>query len=386
MTDDPGGSSPATATRDVPWWSAAMHECRMLLFAADFPRALAVAERAAARARREDDARAWRRFTNQQALALSGACRFEEALALCDEVIASTAEAEDRGAVAQAWNTGAAAAQRLARDDTLRRLDSALAIGEWYVDEEGRFDSLARTAVTAASLGLAELGDSVYGRVVADIEDGAAGRLSPSSIMWFKAQGITVRLWWALSLGFRGDPRAAAVYEGAVELIRGVLADLPGGPGLVGTAAGVLRAFEGQALVTLGRTDEARKPLARAAATLPGASPDVFSAAVELACGFSALRMRTVRGREAAELAAQLVRVAQRSGDMWAEAESWRLAAGTAAADGDRLAHSVAQGRFEALVDRLDWRRRLQSAELLAFRSRTLRLIVEGEDWLHPPA
>jgi tetratricopeptide (TPR) repeat protein len=385
MTDDPGGASPATATRDVPWWSAAMHECRMLLFAADFPRALAVAERATARARSEDDGRAWRRFTNQRALALNGACRFEEALALCDAVIASIPEAEDRGAVAQAWNTGAAAAQRLARDDTLRRLDSALAIGEWYVDEQGRFDSLARTAATAASLGLAELGDSVYGRVVADIDDGAAGRLSPSSIMWIKAQGITVRLWWAMSLDFRGDPRAASVYEGTVELIRAVLAELPAGPGLVGTAATVLRAFEGHILVRLGRTAEAREPLAHAATTLPTSSPDVFSAAIEIACGLSSLRLGTVRGPEAAAVAAQVVRVAQRSGDMWAEADAWRLAAVAAGAHGDRLAHAVAQSRFEALVDRLDWRRRLQSAELLAFRSRTLRRIVEGEDWLRPP-
>lgn len=159
-----------------------MHECRQLLFAVDFSGALEVAARGAARARAEGDERAWRRLANQQALALNGNCRFGEALTLCDEVIASTTEDEDRSAVAHAWNTGAAAAQRLSRPDVLRRMDAAFAIGEWYLDEQGRFDSLGRAAATAASLGLAELGDSVYSRVVADIDGGRAGWMSPGSM------------------------------------------------------------------------------------------------------------------------------------------------------------------------------------------------------------
>lgn len=55
-----------------------------------------------------------------------------------------------------------------------------------------------------------------------------------------------------------------------------------------------------------------------------------------------------------------------------------------ASAHGDDTAARVARGRFDALRDRLDRRRRMQSAELLTFRSQTLRRIVEGEDWRPP--
>lgn len=365
------------------WPGTDLDECRRLTFLLRLEEAAELAAAGVRRARRDGQGRALRRFATQQAAALIDLCRFDEAVALCDEAVASAGEGEDPGAVAHAWNTGAVAASRGGRDDVLVRIDEALALGEWFLAEHGRLDSLARAACTVGTVGLAELGDGTFARVMRDVEAGVAGRLSPRSLLWLQAQQISVRLWWALTLEHDGDPRCLTAYEGAAELARRVREALARADGTPPVTVACFDAFGGFALAGLGRHADAAGPLARAAEVLPDDSVDLFTAAIELLHGLGRLRACRPEALAVTPVATfeALSRAAQRCGDARIEAEVWRLARVAAEAAGDPCRAALAAERYDALCERLDWRRRLQSATVLALRSETLRRMADGGGW-----
>jgi hypothetical protein len=377
------GASTGRSAGGPGWPEADLQECRRLTFLLRFDEAVELAEAGVRRARRDGQGPLLRRFATQQAAALIDLCRFDEAVELCDEAVASAADGEDPGAVAHAWNTGAVAASRAGRDDVLARIDAALALGEWFLEEHGRLDSLARAACTVGTVGLAELGDGTFARVMSDVEAGAAGSLTPRSLLWLQSQQISVRLWWALTLEHDGDPRCLSAYEGAVELSRPVRLALVRAGGMPPPIVACFDAFEGFALAALGRRADADERLAAAAEVLPGGAPDLFTAAIELLHGLGRLR-----GCSPASLAVtpvsvfdSLARAAQRCGDARIEAEVWRQAGFAADAADDPGRAALARERYDALCERLDWRYRLQSAAVLTLRSDTLSRMADGGGW-----
>lgn len=377
------GSSTGRSAEVLGWPRAELEECRRLTFLLRFDEAAELAAAGVRRARRDGESGLVRRFATQQAAALINLCRFDEAVELCDEAVASAADGEDPGAVAHAWNTGAVAASRAGRADVLARIDAALALGEWFLAEHGRLDSLARAACTVGTVGLAELGDGTFTRVMRDVEAGAAGSLSRRSLLWLKSQQISVRLWWALTLEHDGDPRCLTAYEGAVELsdrVRSALVRAGGTPPMI---VACYDAFSGFALAAQGRYADAAGPLAAAVEVLPGGSSDIFTAAIEVLHGLGRLRgcsPESLAGTPASVFDS-LARAAQKCGDARIEAEVWRQAGSAATTAGDPRRAVLAVERYDALRERLDWRYRLQSAALLTLRSDTLRRMADGGGW-----
>lgn len=347
------------------------------MFLMRFDDALEIATAAAREAHDDGDHRAWRRLTNQRALALIPLGQFTGAVSACDEVIASAAEHEDPSAVAHAWNISAMAACHLPRDDAMRRVDAAVAIGEWFLEKHARADSLARTAWTAGTIGFVTLGDMIFTRIMDDVEAGAAGSLSPASLLWLREQQVSERLWFAVAQEHSGDPRAADSMQEALESLRRILPDTVILPA---KGAAMFHAMEGIALTMLGRVEDARRPLATAAAALTGGPPDLFSTGLELMLGTCVLRSRPEAVTPG--FVAHLVRAAQWLGELRTEAEVWRL---TAASVRDPARAAAAAERFEALTDMLDWRRRLQEVDRFHLRSRWLREIVDAGGWRPRP-
>ncbi len=140
-----------------------------------------------------------------------------------------------------------------------------------------------------------------------------------------------------------------------------------------------LQAIEGFALAALGRAEEAA-PLLDACTSVLGGPFETLTATIEVLHGAAGLRTGSVPADDAWREATRLAALAQRTGEARLEAEIW-LRAAERAAPGARSA--IAHDRFTALTERLDWRRRLHGAQLLGFRSATLRLVAQDEVAYH---
>lgn len=353
-----------------------MREVRRLLARTEFAGAAELAGSAGEGARAAGDVQSWRRFACRRATALYSLGRFPEALELADAVLASAVDGEHLHTQAHAANIGTIAADRVGRDDTLARLDAAVALGERIEREQGRIDSLYRTAWTAGTLGLAELGEAIFSGIA-----GGSGReddvpLPPATVAFLAGQQLVVRNWWALTLEHAGDARSSEVYLRNIDTVRRLPELLPVAE-LPARTTAVFRAFEGFALAALGRSDEADVALSVAEASLPWPTLDIPSSATTLLCTAARMRPQAVTDPELVLAASKdLVHLARLVGDRRGEAEHLRLAAVAARRTGDGARAAVAEDRFTALVERLDWSRRLQAARMTTVHSLALREIA----------
>lgn len=360
------------------WAVGPMREVQRALATLDFENAAALALAAGERALAAGDVQSWRRFSCRRAAAVYNLSRFDEAVQISDDVLASMTDGEYLHTQAHARNIGTMAADRLFRDDTLERLDGAIAVGERIQREEGTVDSLQRTAWTAGSLGLAELGEAMFAEITTNAGSGTEAALPPVVGAYMLVQQLTLRNWWALSLEHIGDARAREVFERNIATVRGLPELLPFDR-LPSRIVAVYRGFEGLALVALGRVDEAEAALVVAESVRLSSTPDVLSSAVALLS--SAARMRSkppADPLEALSASADMVRVARGIGDRRGEAEHLRLATVAALRTGDEARVALARDRFAALVDRLDWSRRLKTARMTSVRSRALQRVARA--------
>lgn len=345
---------------------------RLIMLPGRFDEVLELCREGAARARARGDLRTWRRVACQGSTALYWLGRFDEGVRWCDEVVDSARADEDPNALGHAWNISTICAYRLARPDTLRRLDGALVVGERLLAEEGRLDSLCRAAASAGTIGLAELGDAILSRSMEHLDAGVAGDISTGGLAYLRSRQVLMRLWQALALEHEGDPRALGLFQRNVETIA-ALSDLLDPARLPAKTIAAFRAYEAIALMAVGHRDRARTALAAASQVLPAESFDMIAGAVELLCGLTRLRaVPPLPGGRSRAHTRHLIEVAQRCRDMRIEAELWRIAAALAEADGDPQAAALATERFEALTDTLDWRERLNGAQVLDFQSTAL--------------
>lgn len=355
-------------------------EIQELMLHVRFDEVLTLAQEGASRATIAGDHGLWRRFGCDEATALFHLGRLEDSLARADAVVA---DAERDGVpedMARAWNVSAIAADRLGRqNDALTRLDAALAVGEQLHRDAARLDVLGKAACSAASIGFAELGDAVFEEVLADVAAGEVGELAPSTMLWLVGQHIVVRIWLGLIEEHAGRPGAAPKhFEGAIELCRTVLA----WPGLPAVPTASVQGMYGFLLTALERHGEAAAPLAAARTVLPAEPFQIYTGGVEVTTGLSRLRADPPRELDALHAAGRRqISYTRRCLDVRAEAESWLRWGIAAERLGDDLQAQVNRERFEALVERLDWRARLDEASLLSFRSTTLSRVARGGTW-----
>ena len=245
------------------------------------------------------------------------------------------------------------------------------------MDEQGRLDSLCRAAASAGTIGLAELGDAIFSKFMGHFDAGAAGDMSPGGVAYLKSQQILVRFWWALALEHEGDLRAVPLFASVAALA--ALPVLQDPAVLPKRTVAVFRAFEAFALISSGRPDRARVAFDAASAALSSGSFDMVGAALELLCGLTSLRLQPDPHDPASRPCVRHLRdLAQRCRDARIEAELWRLTAVQVAADGDLGEAAAPRERFEALADGLDWRQRMQGAQVLQLRSVALRRAAEA--------
>lgn len=382
-----GPGQPPWAVRDADWTAKLLGRARQLMITARFDEVLALTAEGAERARREDRAPAWRELTTVHGTALTNLGRFEEAILVCDEVVESARRDGDPEAMAESWNVSLIAADRLQRDDdAMRRLDASLAVGEQFLRDGSRREVLFRAATSAGAIGLVELGDTLLTRILDGTPRDVTGHPSPGYLLWARNNQVSARTWWAVLLEHEGRIAAAEKYAGVVELCRGIVASVPDPAMMPPEPMAVFRAHEGHALTALGRHGEAEEALEVARRVLPAEPFTMMLGTVDLLCGLSSLRGRPPRDPgERAALAHRLTELARRLHDRRLEAQVWRFDAWSAYARCDAVRAAMAEERHEALVERLDWRRRLRQAALLGLRSQMLRRVAAGGDWLPPP-
>jgi hypothetical protein len=359
-----------------PWATARLDEIRVMLAHSRFEETIELAAECGARAAAEGDLAAWGRFTSFRSTALTRLGLSREALALADDVAASASAERDAVLVVDAACAGALAAYRVPDDDAmLARLDVALAEGEVLLALGGGAEPLGKAAIVAGAVGVADLGDALFTRILAAARD-LGGDVSPRNMLWIRANHTMARLQRALQAEHAGAAEGAAELFGqCAEMCRTLVGSLPDPSLMPPKPAASLQAIEGFALAALGRVDEAA-PLLDACTAVLGGPFETLTATIEVLHGAAALRTGTIATADAWREATRLAAVAQRAGEARLEAEIWLRAARHATA-GARSA--IARDRFTALVERLDWRRRLHGAQLLGFRSATLRLVAQDE-------
>lgn len=360
----------------APWATARLDEIRVMLAHSRFEETIELAAECGDRAAARGDLAAWGRFTSFRSTALIRLGLPGEALALADEVAASATAEGDAELVVDAACTGALAAYRVPDDDAmLARLDVALAEAEALLAEGRGAESLGKAAIVAGACGVADLGDALFTRILAAARD-LDGDVSPRALLWIRANHTMARLQQALQAEHGGAPeRAAELFGQCAEMCRALVGSLPDPSLLPPKPAASLQAIEGFALAALGRAEEAA-PLLDTCTSVLGGPFETLTATIEVLHGAAALRTGSVPPADAWREATRLAAVAQRAGEARLEAEIW-LGAARHAAAGARSA--IAHDRFAALVERLDWRRRLHGAHLLGFRSATLSLVARDE-------